>query len=279
MSEVQPQNGSPGRNARQKSLLSVGGISLAVVGIGFVVDLFTAVGLGINVLLIATGFSCALLILGTLEGRLILQGRVAAAIAAIVAFALAAGAAGAGIRGILSASADTAAQKAACNDSSGNAPPGTYVDPIPRYAEPAGLTFCPVNLNDGRPVKGRYTLSGAVVGAAPNDKEVALIMQPDPSTCDTKGNPGADGYFLMRRLTFINGLAAWQADGRLPYPESSSIRRNFYYIVAPTAAIDSLQQDNDANLGNPRYGGLVNPPQSFNKVSSFSFTPGSRKDC
>ncbi|MEV0002142.1 hypothetical protein AB0H28_07615 [Micromonospora sp. NPDC050980] len=249
-------------------------------GIGHAVDLFTAAQLGTDKILTAAGLGVMLLALGLLEKRLRLHGSRATAFAAILAFTLAAGVAGAGLRGVLHATAGRAPEPSACSDDNENAAPGTYALPAPNHTESGDLSFCPVDLNDGHAVKGRYTLSGSAVGTVPKGKEVALVMQPDPSTCDTNGNPGTGDYFLMRRLKFTNGRSFWQIDGRLPYPESSSIRRIFHYVIAPPAAVDALQRHNDDNSNDPDYPGMPDPPRNLDKVSTFAFTPsGSPRRC
>ena len=175
--------------------------------------------------------------------------------------------------------AEPVAGPATCDLNSENAPPGSYVSPSPGRVDAIGISFCPVDLTNGRSVKDRYTLAGAVLGAAPEGKELALVEQPDPKTCDTKGNTGPGGYFLKRRLNFVNGKATWRIDEQIPYKESSSVRRLYYYVLAPPAAIDALQRDNDEKLGGRFYGGMKTPPESFEKTSSFSFTPGIMKEC
>lgn len=279
MSDTQPQGASTSSTVRRKYLLGFGAFSLAATGTGFIVDVYTAIGLGKNALLMAAGFAFILLSLGLVADKLRFQVGAAVAVAAIVSFMLGAGLIGAGLRGEWGGLTGRIEAKDVCGDGSENSPSGTYARPVPKQASSVGLTFCPVNLNDGRAVKGRYTLSGSVAGTAPEGREVALVLQPDPETCDTKGNHGTGGYYFVRRMKFIKGLAAWQFDGMLPYPESSSIKRNFYYVVAPPEAIESIQQDYEDNSGRKDYVGMKNPPSSLVKVSSFSYTPGLRKDC
>ncbi len=280
MGEIQQQADSNTSNTVRKSLLNASGLLLAAgAGIGLVVDLLNAIDLGMNVILIAAGLALLLITLGILEDRFQFQGRSASLLAAIAAFALGAGLMGAGIRGTWKPQAVSTTKKSSCSEGSADGAPGSYANPAPKDDPSTGLTFCAVNLNDGRAVKGRYTLTGSVLGIAPRGLEVAIALQPDPGTCDTDGNRGTGGWFLVSRLIFNEGVAAWRTDRPLPYPESSSIQRNFFYVVAPPAALDFLQKDNEAHLGDTRYGGLIEPPQSIKKVSIFFYTPGIRRSC
>ena len=100
MGTVQPQDEPHSSTARGKVFLGIGSICLAATGIGSIVDLFTAAGFGLNVLLIAGGIASILVILGLTEEKLSFQGRKATAIALIASLALGGGVVGAGIRGL-----------------------------------------------------------------------------------------------------------------------------------------------------------------------------------
>ncbi len=51
------------------------------------------------------------------------------------------------------------------------------------------LVICPIDVNDGRPLSTRLSLSGLILGSVPPGEHLELVSYPDPNTCDVYGNP------------------------------------------------------------------------------------------
>lgn len=120
------------------------------------------------------------------------------------------------------------------------------------------VRFCPVDVNNGTPIGRSYTLSGFIIESLPPDLHMAVVSRPDPSTCDTNGNPGTGGYFLLSVIDPRRGGGAWQVTTPELYPGAQAIRRYIYFVVATQDQLNSFARDKQRYLR--RYHSLKSYP-------------------
>jgi hypothetical protein len=93
------------------------------------------------------------------------------------------------------------------------------------------ITVCDVNVNNGDPIAGTYSLSGEVFGTVPAGKELSLLSIADPSTCDISGHPGTGDFFYVTQIDLKNGATAWST--RIT-PQSWEVTLRFIYYISVT---------------------------------------------
>jgi hypothetical protein len=94
------------------------------------------------------------------------------------------------------------------------------------------VTVCDVNVNNGDPIAGTYSLSGEVFGTVPAGKELSLLRVADSSTCDISGHPGTGDFFYVTQIDLKNGATAWSTRITLQSWEVT-LRFNYYISVTP----------------------------------------------
>jgi hypothetical protein len=141
-----------------------------------------------------------------------------------------------------------------------------------RYAYPRDLTggtqdlqYCRVDVNEGRPLSRHYTLSGRIIGRLPEGRTVALVLQADPGSCDTKGQPGNGNYYLMQEIPFTEQGATWDLAHEMSYPEAITLKHNFYYVSMPRENLEDLRT---ARQHEPH--GLPRLPEPSDSLAVFS---------
>ncbi len=105
------------------------------------------------------------------------------------------------------------------------------------------LVICPIDVNDGRPLSTRLSLSGLILGSVPPDEHLELVSYPDPNTCDVYGNPGTGGYFGLQEIDPSDNSGGWQFTTPKSYPGSETIRRFIYFVLGSESALQSLIAD------------------------------------
>ena len=72
------------------------------------------------------------------------------------------------------------------------------------------LAICSVDVNNGQPIGRSISLSGTVLGTLPPNEHLAVVSYPDPSTCDTQGNPGNGYYYELAQIDPSDNQGNWQ---------------------------------------------------------------------
>ncbi len=101
------------------------------------------------------------------------------------------------------------------------------------------LVICPIDVNDGRPLSTRLSLSGLILGSVPPGEHLELVSYPDPNTCDVYGNPGTGGYFGLQEIDPSDNNGGWQFTTPKSYPGSETIRRFLYFVLGSESALQS----------------------------------------
>jgi len=155
--------------------------------------------------------------------------------------------------------------------------PGT-VQPAPEQVN--GLSFCPVQINDGSlPIaRRRFDVQGQILGPVGQRESLALIVYGDPKTCDTLGNPPSYGGFLADDFEPASSTGAWSYIDDFGYDEAVSIGRTYKYAKVSESALDAMRRDRaDWNAANPgqanNYPGILKLPNGVDFLSTF-YVPG-----
>jgi hypothetical protein len=127
------------------------------------------------------------------------------------------------------------------------------------------LQFCRIDVNEGRPLRRHYTLSGRIIGRLPKDRSLALVLQADPGSCDSKGQRGNGNYYLMQEIPFTEQGARWDLAHEMSYPEAITLKHNFYYVSMPEEHIEYLRA---AREQEPH--GIARLPEPSDSLAVFS---------
>ena len=166
-----------------------------------------------------------------------------------------------------------------CPDGDRESDPPRYVYPDALdNAEDADFEYCRVDVNEGRPLGRQYTLSGKVIGSVPRGRVVALVVQPDPGSCDTLGQPGNGNYYLRQTLRFDGEASSWDRSDVYFYPGAVTLRYNVYYVLTTESVLNEMRK-HAATFTNSAggYSGIPELPEPSQKLASFSYR-GSGKD-
>ncbi len=147
---------------------------------------------------------------------------------------------------------------------------------LDRYLQPvelpnaltADLVFCPVDVNEGSPVDLEYSFDSYILGELPDDRQLVLIMRPDPETCDTFGSRGTGGFYLLNpeRFRYDERTGRWQFNARISYPEATTITFRYYLALASEDAIDVFRADARAFEGEG-YPGMRAVPEGVERLA------------
>lgn len=107
-------------------------------------------------------------------------------------------------------------------------------------ASAGSLRICPVDVNDGRPLGRRLSLSGRVIGTLPAHQLLIVAVYPDPTTCDNRGNPGTGTYFEIGRINPAANRGIWQITSGGEYQGSQTIRRYIYFLAGTKKDLQSF---------------------------------------
>lgn len=148
-----------------------------------------------------------------------------------------------------------------------------------RFAYPEGLEnaddvdleYCRVDINEGQPLSRQYTLRGKLVGTVPDNRVVALIVRPDPGSCDALGYPGNGNYYLRQVIRFDGKVSSWDRSDAYSYPAAIALRYHFYYVLTTEAVLTEMRVHERANIAdNGGYHGIPQLPYPARKIATFS---------
>jgi hypothetical protein len=143
----------------------------------------------------------------------------------------------------------------------------------PTLSAPDDLTFCPALLNNGQPITGPFGVAGQVLGPASELKQLTIVNQADPATCDALGNKAVTGYFSAEGLTFDTD-GSWQFQENLGYDEAVTIARNFMIVEGSPSAIKAIEDSRKKNEDNKDWAGMPSLPAGVVTVGTFRQAPG-----
>jgi hypothetical protein len=138
---------------------------------------------------------------------------------------------------------------------------------------PDDLTICPALLNNGQPITGPFGVAGQVLGPASELKQLTIVNQADPATCDALGNKAVTGYFSAEGLTFDTD-GSWQFQENLGYGEAVTLARNFMIVEGSPSAIQAIKDSRTKNKDNKDWAGLPSLPAGVVTVGTFRQAPG-----
>jgi hypothetical protein len=143
----------------------------------------------------------------------------------------------------------------------------------PTLSAPDDLTLCPALLNNGQPITGPFGVAGQVLGPVSELKQLTIVNQADPATCDALGNKAVTGYFSAEGLTFDTD-GSWQFQENLGYGESVTLARNYMIVEGPPSAIQAIRDSRAKNKDNKNWAGLPSLPAGVVTVGTFRQAPG-----
>lgn len=120
---------------------------------------------------------------------------------------------------------------------------GEYQTPaLEPNAPQTSFTFCPVNVNDGKPISNKdVSLSGVVKGHLLPDQRLALVSHPDVTQCDMYGNPGANLYYFVTEIDPATNNGTWHVQADWGYDESVTISRRYYFLLTDNRGMGALK--------------------------------------
>ena len=138
-----------------------------------------------------------------------------------------------------------------------------------RVVTPTPLTFCPVLVNDGRPITGPFNLSGQILGPERAWRDLILLVRIDPATCTTEGRRGATGRFMIPPHKVRFGPdGTWEYTDDLGGQTAAvTLGRIFEYATAPPGAIHTMAANNGPS-------GIMTLPNDVKILGSFAVAPG-----
>ncbi|MGW4637546.1 helix-turn-helix domain-containing protein [Sphaerisporangium sp. NPDC004334] len=160
----------------------------------------------------------------------------------------------------------------------GKATGPAMVQPTPDHA--AGVTFCPVEINEGRlPITGPFRLSGQVLGPLTIRQRMVLLVSSDPNTCDALGNAAPDARMYLHEAQIGSSDGSWSYIDTLGYEEAVTYARNFVYVLAPSNdVLNEIYNDRDHYLANGgdegSYAGLTRLPAGAEILAHFDVPAG-----
>jgi hypothetical protein len=143
---------------------------------------------------------------------------------------------------------------------------------VGKASAPDGMSFCPVLLNNGEPITGPFSVAGQFLAPANLLKNLVIVNQADPDTCDALGNKAVTGYFYARGMT-VDADGSWSFRDGLGYDEAVTIGRNYMILSGSPAAIEAIKTDRDKYKGD-NYAGMESLPGNAVVVGSFRQAPG-----
>ncbi|MEU7908126.1 hypothetical protein [Actinoplanes sp. NPDC049118] len=149
--------------------------------------------------------------------------------------------------------------------------PGTIA---PRPALAGGMVFCPVQVDDGTgPIEGPFVLTGQVVGRHPEDLELVLFVRVDPATCDTEGERGRRGRYLLEQVDLHAADSGWSyLDDLGDHPPGVTFGRIFEYATMSPQSLRAMRGRGRA-FGSGDIGDYELPPD-VRFLSRFEVPPG-----
>jgi predicted Ser/Thr protein kinase/cold shock CspA family protein len=142
--------------------------------------------------------------------------------------------------------------------------------PASGAAADGNLDICPVQVDHGQAPGLTLTLSGTILGQIPSGQVLIVVSQPDPGSCDTSGNPGTGGYYLIGPV--IRGSRGeWTVTSGPSYSGGESIQRHLYFLLWSQAAVNAFKNAQAGSGGAPSW--TTSADENFHQVGSFTFTP------
>lgn len=112
------------------------------------------------------------------------------------------------------------------------------------------LTFCPVRINQGLPITGRFRVEGQVLGPLADRRKLLLAVMPDPATCDANGRRPTGNHFVPGQVDIATPDGRWSyVDDLGGFEQGVTLGRTYEYVSGPAEALAAMRRDHtDAGI-------------------------------